>query len=449
MSLNFFFLLFFALQAITGLLFMALAEDKQALYDRLLFWISSGILVLFAAFRPLGVGIDDLGGYADAQYNRVCPTLDCGQWIQGGRDWGWYTIVGVLKSFYPHPQVVLWLAGIGLGAKLWVIDRLCRHRSIALFFYFSFFYIIHDITALRVSLAISVYLVGFYLLLRGRFLTGVGFLAFSGFFHQQAFLAPLLLLGRWFPWNPIRLVWALLLPLVLLTMAVYPNDALLKWLVGQPFGTAITDIVFGKNSPYLGWKLSGGYDQVRLWPVVAPPTLLLAVWVLPDLLRHRNKSLFRYCCSSLVIAAWLLWGYAIIPEVQLRFWHFFLVPIVFVIGNVQLTRWKLVAILMLSTVYLLKYTVMHDLLLDQRHVHLDPPVGGQIDLQTPSIACGEGCGFNVTQGTAATLQAKPDMGYRFAGWSGACVGPDPLCTVTVEDDVSVGARFVKTVDVVD
>jgi len=38
----------------------------------------------------------------------------------------------MLKSFYPHPQVVLWLAGIGLAVKLWVIDRLCRYRSLAL-----------------------------------------------------------------------------------------------------------------------------------------------------------------------------------------------------------------------------------------------------------------------------------------------------------------------------
>lgn len=96
----------------------------------------------------------------------------------------------------------------------------------------------------------------------------------------------------------------------------------------------------------------------------------------------------------MIIAALFLWGYAVVPEVQLRFWHFFLVPIVFVIGNVRLTRWKLAAILALSTIYLLKYTVMHDLLLDQRQVYFHPPVGGQIALQTSATACGEGCGLH-------------------------------------------------------
>lgn len=432
--------------AVATLWFWRLPNAKRVTYDRWLFWCVSALLVAFAAFRPLGVGVDD-GGYNSSVWGRSCPSFACGQWWQGSRDQVWYSLVGLLKSIYPYPPVVLWLAGLGLAVKLWVMDRLCRHRSLALLFYVSCFYLIHDITALRVSLAISVYLLGFYCLVRGRWRWGAGLLVVNGFFHQQAFLAPLLLLGRWFPWTPVRLTWALLLPLVLLTMAVYPNDALLKWLVAQPFGTAITDVLFGQGSSYLGGKLAGGYDQVRIWPVVAPPTLLLVAWLLPDLLRLRDKSLFRYAGTSLAIAAWLLWGYAVIPEVQLRFWHFFLVPIVFVIGNAQLTRRKLVAILALSTVYLLKYTVMHDLLLDQRQVHWESPVGGRIALQTPAIACGEGCGFNVTQGTAATLQATPNAGYRFAGWSGACAGAEPVCTVTVEDDVSVGAQFVKTVAV--
>lgn len=443
MSLNLWIQICWVLLASVSYLLLRLPEQHQNRYDTWLFRLVSGFLVAFAAFRPLGVGVDDLG-YATGQFEWLCPTTTCGRWIQGPRDQAWYSIVGLLRSFYPLPQVSLLLVGVGLVFKLWVIDQLCRHRCLALLFYLSCFYIIHDITALRVSLAISIYLLGFYLLVLGRFRRGAALVAINGFFHQQAFLAPLLLLGRWIPWSPFRLTWALVLPLVLLITAAYPNDWVLKRVLAQPWGKGVADVLFGHGSFYLSQKLAGGYDQVRIWPVVAPPTLLLAAWLHPDLHRSQCYGLFCYAGTSLAIAAWLLWGYAVIPEVQLRFWHFFLVPIVFVIGNVQLTRWKLLAIIALSAMYLLKYTVMHQLLLDQRRVHWETPVGGQIALQTPGIFCGEGCGFNVTQGSTATLQATSHSGYRFDGWFGACAGLQDTCNVTVNYDVQVGASFVPS-----
>ena len=426
--------------AVATLWFWRLPNAKRVTYDRWLFWCVSALLVAFAAFRPLGVGVDD-GGYNSSVWGRSCPSFACGQWWQGSRDQVWYSLVGLLKSIYPYPPVVLWLAGLGLAVKLWVMDRLCRHRSLALLFYVSCFYLIHDITALRVSLAISVYLLGFYWLVRGPWRWGAGFLAVNGFFHQQAFVAPLLLVGRWLPLTSRRVQIGLFLPLVLLVMGVYPGDAILNWLMSlDGGGRRVADVLF---HGYQKRKIAGAYDYTRIWPVVAPPTLFLAAWLIPDL-SERHRLLFQYTATSLIIATLFMWGYAVVPEVQLRFWHFFLVPIVFVIGNVQLMRWKLVAILALSTVYLLKYTVMHDLLLDQRQVHWDTPVGGKIALQTPAIACGEGCGFNVTQGTTAKLKAVPDKGYRFDGWTGACQSKEAVCSVLVEDDLTVGAQFVRT-----
>jgi hypothetical protein len=443
MSANAFLIFLFAVQACVALASLSCALKTSINIDRFVFLGSSGLLIVFSAFRPLGLALDD-GGYTTYIWEGSCPTLECGRWFQGERDQLWYSLVGLLKSVYPHPQVMLWLAGFALAVKLFVIDRLCRHRSLALVFYVGCFYVIHDITALRLSLAISAYLLGFYWLVEGCVRRGAWLLAVNGLFHKQAFLAPSLLIGRWVCWSPASLRWALLLPMGLLTMAVYPNDSLLKWLVAQPWGQGVTDALFGKGSQYLSLKLQGYYDKERIWPVVAPPTLLLAAWLLPDLLRGEKRGLFRYVATSLVIAAWFLWGFAVIPEVQLRFWHFFLVPFVFVIGNAQLTRWKLAAILALSAVYLMKYTVMHDLLLDQRRVHWALPVGGGIALQTPGIAREEGDGFNVTQGSAATLQATAELGYRFAGWSGACQGVEPICTLTVDVDLELGAQFVKT-----
>ena len=444
MTLNLAFQVFWVILAGACLIVIRLPAKERSQTDRRLFLAAAACLVAFAAFRPFGVGLDDLNGYATLQYEVACPALKCGRFIQGSRDFGWYSIVGLLKSFYPDARVVLWLSGLGLVLKLWIVDRLCRHRTLALLFYFSCFYIIHDITALRISLAIGVYLLGFYFLTQGRTLWGGGVLVGNVLFHVQAIFAPLLLAGRWLDLSsPVRLTFFLLLPLTLLAMALYPNDDVLRSLLSQPSGRSVADFLFG--SSYVGWKLDGRYENFRLLPVVVPPTLLVAAWLLGDLSKLLS-ALNRYAAASLLIGAWFLWGYAVIPDVQLRVWHFFLVPLVFVIGNVQLTAWKMTAIVVLSGVYLLKYTVMNDLLLDQRHVRVEQTRGGQVKIANLGIVqgidCGPDCGMSYTEGTKIVLSAKAETGYLFDHWLSGCEGVTPICKLVVNEDTVASAAFV-------
>lgn len=443
MTLNRAFLVFWVILASGCLISLRLPENLRIGTDRWIFLGVAACLVAFAAFRPFGVGLDDLNGYATLQYEMSCPTLECGRIIQGSRDYAWYSIVGLLKSFYTGARVVLWLSGIGLVLKLWILDRLCRYRTLALLIYFSTFYIIHDLTALRISLAISVYLLGFYFLVQGRTLWGGGLLLGNVFFHLQGILAPLLLAGRGIDLSPVRLRFFLLLPLLLLGVALYPNNEILNELLDHPAGRSVADLLFG--SSYVEWKLGGRYENYRLLPVVVPPTLLIIAWLLPDLSKH-SPVLLRFSATSLLIAAWFLWGYAVIPDVQLRVWHFFLVPIVFVIGNIELTRWKVAAILVLSGIYLLKYTVVNDLLLDQRHVRVENTLGGEVKIANlgivQGIECGKDCGMSYTEGTKIVLSAKPEKGYVFDHWLSGCQGGVPICHMVVNEDTVVSAAFV-------
>jgi hypothetical protein len=59
----------------------------------------------------------------------------------------------------------------------------------------------------------------------------------------------------------------------------------------------------------------------------------------------------------------------------------------------------------------------------------------------PRIACGATCTADVAQGTPVSLVATPDAGSQFAGWTGACSGTSPTCTVTMNASLSVGATF--------
>ena len=57
------------------------------------------------------------------------------------------------------------------------------------------------------------------------------------------------------------------------------------------------------------------------------------------------------------------------------------------------------------------------------------------------ITCGTACQANYVNGTNVTLTpGNPGSGYAFAGWGGACAGSDP-CTVTLNSDLSVTARY--------
>lgn len=282
-------------------------------WDRGLFWGFGLGLALFVAFRPWGVGTDDMA-YSAYQFTEMtCPTLSCGSWFQGTRDTAWYSLVGFLRSLDPSPRVQLYLVAVGFLVKLWLIDRHVRHRCLSLLVYLALFFIIHELTALRLSLAIAVYLVALDALIHGRPLLGAFGVLLNGFFHKQAFVAPLVLLERWLDLTPLRIILALLLPMGLLMMGLYPGDGLLHWLLAQSWGGEVARLVFGGESYLAG----GGYDQVRTWPVVVPPTVILAAWLIMD--GRVLDRLHRVTSASLILAVLFLWAYAVIPEVQLRF----------------------------------------------------------------------------------------------------------------------------------
>ena len=434
-------------QLITAILALACIALQEPLvksrerWDFWFFWAFGAALIAYAALRPLGTGVDDLYGYATDQFVRVCPTFSCGTWIQGDRDQAWYSLIGLLKSINPSPRVQLLLVASGLGLKLWVISKLTQHRSAALLVYAAFFYVIHDITALRVSLAISIYLGAFYLLVQGRWLTGGLGLAVNGFFHKQAFVAPLLFFGSWIPWSRPG-AFFLLVPMGLLMLGIYPGDSIFKWAISLPGGPDVVNALFGAT--YVAGKLAGAYDQVRIWPVVAPPTVLLAVWLIRDL--DFKSPLFKYSATSLLLAVHFLWGYAVIPEVQLRFWHFFLVPIVFIVGNARLNRLKLAAILILAGIYIVKYTTLHDLLLDQRTLSTIAQPGGTVGFFTEGTLVDDQT-RNFPLGVKSEVRAAPKEGFRFDRWSGDCGGTDPVCILEMTQNRHAEAHFIQTAKV--
>lgn len=65
---------------------------------------------------------------------------------------------------------------------------------------------------------------------------------------------------------------------------------------------------------------------------------------------------------------------------------------------------------------------------------------GTITSSPAGIDCGATCSAKYEEGTEVTLTATPASGSTFAGWSGACTGPE-ACKVTISEARAVTATF--------
>ena len=68
---------------------------------------------------------------------------------------------------------------------------------------------------------------------------------------------------------------------------------------------------------------------------------------------------------------------------------------------------------------------------------------GSVVVSETAQSCRYKCSLGITQSSTVTLTATGLGRYAFAGWTGACSGVEPTCTVTMDAAKSVTAMFVK------
>lgn len=67
------------------------------------------------------------------------------------------------------------------------------------------------------------------------------------------------------------------------------------------------------------------------------------------------------------------------------------------------------------------------------------PAGGVIS--GAGLDCGTACKATATVGDQVLFSADPAVGFVFDSWDGACKGQGESCSLTVNDNVTVSARF--------
>lgn len=66
---------------------------------------------------------------------------------------------------------------------------------------------------------------------------------------------------------------------------------------------------------------------------------------------------------------------------------------------------------------------------------------GTVTSNPAGIDCGSSCSATFNNGTSVVLTATPAPGNSFAGWSGACAGSSPTCSLNLTSSTSVAAGF--------
>ncbi len=66
---------------------------------------------------------------------------------------------------------------------------------------------------------------------------------------------------------------------------------------------------------------------------------------------------------------------------------------------------------------------------------------GYVSSSPSGILCGYACKENYDAGTQIVLTAKPNEGFAFESWDGACEGAQPVCTLVLDGDKEVTAKF--------
>jgi len=113
--------------------------------DRCLFWVFGFVLVAFAVLRPIGLARDDLA-YVEI-LKAFCPASECFKGMPITRDYVWYGLVKLGLPLLPGTLLAaLAVSGLGVLIKLFVIDRLCKEKLLALLLLIPLSFVQYDLT---------------------------------------------------------------------------------------------------------------------------------------------------------------------------------------------------------------------------------------------------------------------------------------------------------------
>lgn len=338
-----------------GLAFFSLmislgCSPRRERIDGIFFWLFGLVLVNFAIFRPVGLARDD-SAYVNI-VNGLSATLNGIQGAAPERDHVWYYLVEMCINYLPGNVIaVQFLSGFGVLIKLFVIDRLCSQRLLALLLFIPLCYLQYDLTQLRAGLAISWMMLGIYWLVRSKIVLGGVALLTNFMVHSQAIFSPALLMYKLFGFSRLILPMGLVVLIGFIYSGFYPSANTLNWLVD-----------FKQTSSVYAAMQMGGYAGVKIFPLGYFLILAYGTWLTYDA-EDYYRNISQIVSAGLFLGTLLVWFFAIIPTMQTRLFEFYAVPLTIMAGNVQSSRVKIVVTVLLAIVLYLRLELFNDWIL--------------------------------------------------------------------------------------
>jgi len=154
-------------------------NSKKYVYISLSF-----ILLLITAGHPFAYSVDD------QQYSLLAQNiLDHNDYFFDGIDYDYlyFSILKLLLFIFPIWFSIIFISVVALYFKLFIIAKFMIFLILSLFFYFTIFYELHDLTQFRVSLAVSFFYIAIYSLFTFKsFIRSFFIFLFAGLSHFQA-----------------------------------------------------------------------------------------------------------------------------------------------------------------------------------------------------------------------------------------------------------------------
>ena len=331
-----------------------LTEEGHSLNLSLIYKIICLVLFIFLLIRPIGIGVDDFG-YTGRLFNITCPSIYCGIWIQGQRDFLWYSSIGALRSVIDSNRVIFILPAISFILKCVIIRCYCKNYFLSLVLYLPLYYIYFDLTLLRVSCAQAFLLISLILISYNRIILAFLGILIASMFHIQALAALPIFLFVNFDLGRLVSTIFMILPIILVLLGVCPNRDSIEHLYQLPALRSLIDMVYGG---YQSLLFEGAFEGQRA--IALSTCLSVAISSIAQIM-PLEKGLQRVSSGMIIMSSIALLIYSPIPDAQNRIWAFLFSPIIFLVGTSENRMVAVVISLSLAAIFFIKHLVIHRL----------------------------------------------------------------------------------------
>lgn len=274
-------------------------------------------MFFFAAFRPVGLDRDSINyaevvekGYSDESINE--PTFNVIKHISG------FLLSDVTLG------VFIIYALLGVSIKIYSIKRLSYHPVFSACMYLFFYFILHEMTQIRIGVASGFFLLSIYDRVKGDNFKSFVKIALAVSFHFSAIVGVVIFI---FNRSKINRPFFVLLPFLGVALSLLlSSQGFVQYLFFLP------EVMLLKVKVYIDLKNNGFYDNINVFNVLY---IFLAVLYYFSLIKIHKINPSDYIYIKLIgVSLFSFYAMSFIPVFAFRISEFFSIVIIIFLANI-------------------------------------------------------------------------------------------------------------------